>query len=145
LVGAWINGLAFIPFAHLQGQGRPDIVPKYYVVELLPFLLVLWLLTREFGIIGSAYAWVLRMPAHLIFLLVVMRFPTGRFLLLALPFAFVISAFAFVQCYRAAATEAVVVAIVFAVVAAALGLIFGQNLRDFVLSLGFRKRSQRVV
>lgn len=145
LVGAWINGLASIPFAHLQGQGRPDVISKYLMVELLPLFLVLWLLTREFGIIGSAYAWVLRTPVHLIFFLAVIRFPLGRFLLLAVPFAPIAAAFVFVQFYRPAPTEAVVAATVFGLGEAALGLIFDRNLRRFVLSLLVPKRLQRVV
>ncbi len=145
LVGAWINGIAFVPFAHLQGQGRPDIIAKYLVVELLPYMLVIWLLTREFGIIGAAYAWVLRTPVHLVFFLVVIGFPMRRFLPLALPFAIIIVAFVFVKFHRAPLIEASIVALLLGLTAAAVAFTFDRKLRDFLLSMRRLRRTQRVV
>ena len=60
LVGTWINGIALVPFALLQAQGRPDIVAKFHALEIIPFLLILWALMSLFGLTGAAYAWVLR-------------------------------------------------------------------------------------
>jgi O-antigen/teichoic acid export membrane protein len=62
-LGAWINGLAFIAFTLLQGQGRPDITGKLHMIELLPFLAILWILTSTLGIRGAAIAWSLRCAA----------------------------------------------------------------------------------
>ena len=62
-LGAWINGLAFIAFTLLQGQGRPDITGKLHRIELLPFLAILWILTSTLGIKGAAIAWSLRCAA----------------------------------------------------------------------------------
>jgi O-antigen/teichoic acid export membrane protein len=62
-VGAWINGLAFIAATLLQSQGRPDITGKLHLIEVLPFLAVLWTLTTTFGINGAAIAWSLRTTA----------------------------------------------------------------------------------
>lgn len=69
-IGIWINGLAYIPFEHLQASNRPDIVAKFHAVELLPFLGVLWLGLHYFGLIGAAYAWTLRvgLDAALLFI-----------------------------------------------------------------------------
>lgn len=60
LLGIWINGLAFVPFALLQAQGRPDIVAKFHLAELIPFFLLLWFALHHFGIVGAAAVWVLR-------------------------------------------------------------------------------------
>ncbi len=60
LVGTWINGIASVPFALLQAQGRPDIVARFHAFEIIPFLLVLWALMSVCGLTGAAYAWVLR-------------------------------------------------------------------------------------
>lgn len=60
LLGLWINGLAFIPFSLLQSQGRPDLVARFHVLELLPFLAILWLSMQWFGLLGAAMAWTLR-------------------------------------------------------------------------------------
>jgi O-antigen/teichoic acid export membrane protein len=61
--GAWINGLAFVPFGLLQSQGRPDVTGKFHAAEVLPFIGILWGLTSTFGIIGAALAWSLRCAA----------------------------------------------------------------------------------
>jgi O-antigen/teichoic acid export membrane protein len=60
MVGAWVNGLAFIPFALLQGQGRPDVAAKLHVLELVPFIAVLWVLLQQYGLMGAALAWTVR-------------------------------------------------------------------------------------
>jgi len=58
--GAWINGLAFIPYGLLQGQGRPSVTGKLHLAEVLPFVGILWSFTSAFGISGAAAAWSLR-------------------------------------------------------------------------------------
>jgi O-antigen/teichoic acid export membrane protein len=60
LIGAWANGLGFIPYALMQGQGRPDLVAKIHIVEVLPFLAVLYVVVAKFGLPGAAFAWSLR-------------------------------------------------------------------------------------
>ena len=52
--------MAFIPYNFLQAQGRPDVTGKIHTAEVLPFLVILWALTKKFGIEGAAVAWVLR-------------------------------------------------------------------------------------
>jgi O-antigen/teichoic acid export membrane protein len=61
--GAWINGLAFVPFGLLQSQGRPDVTGKFHAAEVLPFIGILWGLTSAYGITGAALAWNLRCAA----------------------------------------------------------------------------------
>jgi O-antigen/teichoic acid export membrane protein len=58
--GAWINGLAFVPYGLLQSQGRPDVTGKFHAAEVLPFIGILWGLTSAYGITGAALAWSLR-------------------------------------------------------------------------------------
>ena len=60
LFGIWINGLAFVPFALLQARGRPDVVAKFHLLEVVPFLLILWFALTRIGIAGAATAWTLR-------------------------------------------------------------------------------------
>jgi O-antigen/teichoic acid export membrane protein len=59
-IGAWINGLAFVSFTLIQGQGRPDLTGKLHFAEILPFLGILWLLASTLGLNGAAIAWSLR-------------------------------------------------------------------------------------
>jgi O-antigen/teichoic acid export membrane protein len=73
--GAWINAVAFIPYALLQGQGRPDITGKFHTLEVIPFIAVLWGLTSIYGIGGAAIAWSLRCALDAACLLWAARLP----------------------------------------------------------------------
>jgi O-antigen/teichoic acid export membrane protein len=59
-VGVFINSLAHIPFALVQGVGRPDLTAKLHLIELPFYLLVVWWLIHAYGIDGAAIAWVAR-------------------------------------------------------------------------------------
>lgn len=59
-VGIFFNALAYIPFALVQGAGKADWTAKLHAAELLPYLIVFWVLTTRFGIIGTAMAWAIR-------------------------------------------------------------------------------------
>ena len=58
--GVWVNSLAHIPYFLLQGKGRPDIVAKLHVAEIVPFLCLLWGLMHLWGIYGAIVAWTIR-------------------------------------------------------------------------------------
>lgn len=68
LLGIWINGLASVPFTMLQAQGRPDLVARFHVLELVPFLAVLWVGLQFWGLAGAAWAWTLRVAGDALFL-----------------------------------------------------------------------------
>jgi O-antigen/teichoic acid export membrane protein len=70
LLGIWTNALANIPFGHLQARNRPDLTAKFHVLELAPFLFVLWCGLHYFGLIGAAGAWSLRVTADAVLLFV---------------------------------------------------------------------------
>ena len=61
LIGIWINGPSYPCYSYLQAIGRPDIMTKFYLIQMVPFLVFLWLLIAYFGILGAAVAWSVRM------------------------------------------------------------------------------------
>lgn len=63
LVGVWINSLAFLPSSHLQAMGRPDVVARLHLIELVPFVGLLWWSLHAFGLVGAALAWSVRCAA----------------------------------------------------------------------------------
>jgi O-antigen/teichoic acid export membrane protein len=69
--GVLINSLAFVPFAFVQGAGRPDLTAKLHLVELPIYLLVLWLFMGQWGIVGAAAAWTFRVALDAVALFVV--------------------------------------------------------------------------
>ena len=68
LLGMWTNTLAYIPYAYLQARGRPDLPAKFHVLELLPYIVVLWVLVDWLGVKGAALAWDLRVFADTLLL-----------------------------------------------------------------------------
>ena len=56
-VGVFLNGLAMVSSALLQGVGRPDLVAKLHLVELPIYLMAAWKLIPAWGIEGAALAW----------------------------------------------------------------------------------------
>ncbi|MDP3843864.1 MAG: flippase [Oxalobacteraceae bacterium] len=59
--GILINCLAHIPFVLIQSAGKSKITAIIHVVEFIPFAIILWLFSTNFGILGAALAWLLRM------------------------------------------------------------------------------------
>jgi O-antigen/teichoic acid export membrane protein len=69
MLGAWFNGVAYMPYNQLQALGRPDLTAKVHAVEVVPFVLGLWVLIRMLGLPGAALAWTLRVSGDCIALL----------------------------------------------------------------------------
>jgi O-antigen/teichoic acid export membrane protein len=63
-----VNSLANIPYTLIQAFGRPDITAKFHLAELIPYILLLWLLSAKFGITGVAVAWLVRVSADALLL-----------------------------------------------------------------------------
>jgi O-antigen/teichoic acid export membrane protein len=80
LLGLWANCFAQIPFARLQAQGRPDLVAKCHLAELLPYLAILFFSLSWWGVAGAALAWSLRatIDCILLFLLSGVSLQVGR-------------------------------------------------------------------
>jgi O-antigen/teichoic acid export membrane protein len=93
MLGAWVNGVAFMPYNQLQAQGRPDLTAKVHAVEIVPFVLGLWWLIHIAGLPGAAWAWTLRVAADCVALLWLAKCLHGS-MLRALPAA-VLMALAF--------------------------------------------------
>jgi O-antigen/teichoic acid export membrane protein len=60
LAGYWINGVANLPFAFVQGSGKPHRAALLHLAELPCYLVVVLLLGRSFGLAGIAAAFSLR-------------------------------------------------------------------------------------
>ncbi|MGE5612633.1 MAG: oligosaccharide flippase family protein, partial [Nitrososphaerales archaeon] len=60
VLGVFVNGLAHVPFAYLQGAKRADLTARIHLAEAPLYLLALALAVPRFGIVGAATAWTLR-------------------------------------------------------------------------------------
>ena len=61
LAGAWINCLAWVPVTLLQAQGRPGVIARLHVIELAPFVFLVWVGIVVGGVYGAATACAIRM------------------------------------------------------------------------------------
>jgi O-antigen/teichoic acid export membrane protein len=94
LVGLWFNGLSHIPHARLQGSGRPDLVTKISLSQVVPYLLILYWVIGAFGVVGAAVVWSARAGVETGIFFAVTRQP-GRLLpIIALPAAIVVASYA---------------------------------------------------
>jgi O-antigen/teichoic acid export membrane protein len=72
-VGVFINCLAWAPMAVVQGVGRPDLTAKLHIIELPLYLLILFWLTKIYGIEGAAVAWTARVAIDALVLFAVAK------------------------------------------------------------------------
>lgn len=61
LAGVFVNSIAHVPFAYLQGAGRADLTAKIHLVEAPLYAVGLVIAILNWGIIGAAAAWTGRM------------------------------------------------------------------------------------
>lgn len=57
LVGIFVNSVAQIAFALVQGVGRPDITGKFHLLELVLYGAAFWPAVSHWGIEGAAFLW----------------------------------------------------------------------------------------
>jgi O-antigen/teichoic acid export membrane protein len=65
-VGVLLLCLGQVPYAMVQGAGRPDLTAKLHFIELIVYIPILVLLTKTYGINGVALAWILRVSIDMI-------------------------------------------------------------------------------
>jgi O-antigen/teichoic acid export membrane protein len=86
-LAVFLNSVGQIPFAHIQGAGRPDITAKLHLLELPLYFAGLVYFARTMGITGVAIAWLLRVAADstLLFLVSWRILPENRFVVSRFP------------------------------------------------------------
>jgi O-antigen/teichoic acid export membrane protein len=58
--GAWVSSYSSLPFSVLQAAGRPDLITKLRMAQVLPYCLALFAGIWQFGLVGAAAAYALR-------------------------------------------------------------------------------------
>jgi len=71
--GVFLNSLAQVPLALVQGVGRPDLTAMLHLVELPFYLLGLWWLISTYGVEGAAIAWTARVGVDAFILFVMAK------------------------------------------------------------------------
>lgn len=66
LIGFFFNSLAQIPFSDIQAAGKSKITAVIHLIEILPYLTLLYFLIDRFGVTGAAIAWTSRVTIDFI-------------------------------------------------------------------------------
>ena len=73
ITGFWFNSFTHVSYARLIGTGRPDLVVKLVLVQLPPYLALLYIAIDIGGLIGAALVWSLRGSLELVLFLAATR------------------------------------------------------------------------
>ncbi len=133
MFGAWSNGVAFIPYGFIQARGRPQITAKVGLVEILPYLLLLWLFISTMGLPGAAWAWTIRVTINCFALLWLSRCFDREVRRLVPAFLLMCAALALARLLPMTALIAVSFAIPFGLVFAVLAYRLDPTLREAAL------------
>jgi O-antigen/teichoic acid export membrane protein len=58
--GFWINAFGVVPYSAMQGTGRPDLVAKILLVQIPPYLALLYFGMTQYGLLGCAAVFAFR-------------------------------------------------------------------------------------
>lgn len=70
-IGSFIYSINMTSYSFVQSTGRSDITAWIHIIEVPLYLFFLWMFIKKFGIIGAAYAWVLRILIDSVLLFIV--------------------------------------------------------------------------
>lgn len=73
IVGFVFLSFSQVPFNLIQAKGKSNITAMIHLVEVIPYLLCLLYLTRNYGLIGAAFAWSMRLAFDCLILHVIAK------------------------------------------------------------------------
>jgi O-antigen/teichoic acid export membrane protein len=84
VLGYWANAFAIVSYVRLQARGRPDLVTKMLLIQIPPYLGLLWFAIHRFGLVGAAATFSLRCAADYVLLSLAAgrEFPSWRLIAL---------------------------------------------------------------
>ena len=140
VLGAWANGLALVAYTLIQGQGRPDITGRLHMAEVLPFLVILWILTTTLGINGAAIAWSLRCTVDALALFWLAGIGKGDVALLLRPASFLAATQAVAYLVGANFAPAFLATIFISLIGLGMACLFSEDWRKSIIALLVRAR-----
>lgn len=72
--GIFLNSIALVPYTFIHSQGMPRLTAIMHIFELAVYIVLIWYLTRKFGLVGAALAWVARVAIDLLLLSITVKF-----------------------------------------------------------------------
>lgn len=66
LVGYLFNSIALVPYNNLQAKGYSRTTAMVHLLEVLPYLMLMYFSVQQWGVVGAASIWSLRMAVDCI-------------------------------------------------------------------------------
>lgn len=73
LLGTFINAMALMPYTLLHARGKTRWTAQFHLIELIIYVVVLLFLTKHYGLIGTACAWIFRVTLDFVLLQIAAR------------------------------------------------------------------------
>jgi O-antigen/teichoic acid export membrane protein len=73
IIGFYFNAIAQIPYSLIQAAGLAKFTAFIHLIEVVPYLVVLYFLTLHFGLLGTAIAWTGRVAIDALLLNIVAK------------------------------------------------------------------------
>jgi O-antigen/teichoic acid export membrane protein len=68
LITIWLNGISFLPYTYLLSSGKTKTISYTHLGELIPYLILLYFLVKQFGLLGAAIAGLIRVAVDFLVL-----------------------------------------------------------------------------
>ena len=132
--GIWMASLSLVGFTLLQSQGKANLTGRLSMVEVLPFVAILWVSTLAFGIVGAAAAWSFRCALDALAMLWLAGMKKRDLLALLPPAALMIASLVTVQFVGGSVLVNFLLAVLAGLASVALGCLFAEDWRTLVLA-----------
>ncbi|HEX8308803.1 MAG TPA: flippase [Allosphingosinicella sp.] len=91
-VGFWFYCIGYPAIGLLQATGRPDLVSKLFLAQIVPFIGANLLALSMFGLVGAVLVFLVRLPLEAIALVLLARIPWSTLKPLVVPAGLTVSA-----------------------------------------------------
>jgi O-antigen/teichoic acid export membrane protein len=77
ILGVWFGCFGWLASSYLQSSGRTKVLAYVETAEVVPYLILAWVLSSKYGALGAALAWSSRFVVDMLVLCVVVRRSAG--------------------------------------------------------------------
>lgn len=58
--GIFVNSISLVPSTLIQARGHTKFIALSHIAELIIYIVLIWFLAKHYGLLGAAFAWLIR-------------------------------------------------------------------------------------